>query len=80
MVLLPRLPVSGVLGAAHGDVVGAALRGEGRHGAGGQNHQDRAVEYAFAQEADRLAVGRVAQDDVVADHHGGQRRGHVGRA
>ena len=70
----------GFLRVADGDVVGAALGGEGRDGAGGQNHQDRAVEHALAQQADGFAVGRMAQDDVVAHHHGGQRCGHVGRA
>ena len=70
----------GIVRVADGDVVGAALRGESRDGACGQNHQDRAVEHALAEQTDRLAVGRVAQDDVVAHHHGGQRRRHVGRA
>ena len=79
MVLLPGGFILVVLRVTDGDVVGAALRGEGRHGAGRQDHQDRAVEHAFVQQADRLPVGRMAQDDVVADHHGGERRGHVGR-
>ena len=69
-----------VLRIAHGDVVRAPLRGEGRDRAGGQNHQDRAVEHAFAQQADRLAVGRVAQYDVVADHHRRERRRDMGAA
>ena len=64
----------------HGDVVGTALRGEGRDDACGQDHQDRAVEHALAQQTDRLTVGRMAQDDVVAHHDGGERGGHVGAA
>mgnify|MGYP007072515819 CR=1 FL=1 len=72
--------VVALLRVAHGDVVGAALRGEGRDGAGGQDHEDRAVEDALVQEPDRLALGRVAEDDVVAHHHGGECRGDVRRA
>ena len=79
MVLLLGLFVV-VLRIAHGDVVRAPLRGEGRDRAGGQNHQDRAVEHAFAQQADRLAVGRVAQYDVVADHYRRERRRDMGAA
>ena len=63
-----------------GDVVSAALGGEGRNGAGGQDHQDRAVQHALAQQTDRFSVGCLADDDVVAHHDGGERGGHVGAA
>lgn len=63
-----------------GDVVSAALGGEGRNGAGGQDHQDRAVQDAFAQQTDRFSVGCLADDDVVAHHHGCERGGYVGAA
>ena len=63
-----------------GDVVGAALRGEGRNRAGRQYHQNRAVEHRFVQQADGFALGRAAQYHVVAHHHRRQRRRHVGAA
>ncbi len=69
-----------VVRASGGDVVGAALRGEGRYGARGEDHQDGAVQHALVQQADRLAVGRVAQYDVVAHHDGRERGRHVGAA
>ena len=63
-----------------GDVVSAALSGEGRNGAGGQDHQDRAVQHALAQQTDRFSVGCLADDDVVAHHYGCERGGYVGAA
>ena len=80
VLLLPERLLVALLRVAQRDVVGAALRGEGRDGARGQDHEDRAVEHALAEQTDRFAVGRVAQDDVVADHHGGERGGDVRRA
>ena len=79
MVFLLRLLVV-VLRIAHCDVVCAPLRGEGRDGAGGEDHQDRAVQDAFAQQADRFAVRRMPEYDVVADHDGRERRRHMGAA
>ncbi len=61
------------------DIVGAALCRECRDDAGRQNHQNRAVQHAFVQQADGFSVGCMARDNIVADHHGRQRRGHVGR-
>ena len=61
-----------------GDVVSAALvRGRMCRW---QDITDRAVQAALAQQTDRFSVGCLADDDVVAHHHGCERGGYVGAA
>ena len=77
--VLARIGVR-LVGLEQSDVPGPALGHERRDGAGDQDHQNRTVQHALVQQADRFAGLGMAGDDVVADHHGSQCGGGLGIA